>query len=280
MNWFENRSVVIATRHAKEKVISPMLETHFRMQVILPENFDSDAFGTFSGEVERPDDALNTLRLKCIAAMQAANCDLGIGSEGSFGPHPFYGFGYAGEELMMLIDQKNQLEITVSMICPETNFSGSQIEDVNQLEAFAVRAQFPSHALILRNAKGGVEMILKGLNDRTKLLSAYELIRNRYGSVYAETDMRAMYNPTRMKAISRLTQKLIEKIKCECPECGTPGFEVRESIRGLPCRVCNVPTRSALVHLYACSKCNCIREKKYPHGKESEDPTFCDSCNP
>jgi hypothetical protein len=46
--------------------------------------FDTDLLGTFSGELQRKDDALTTLRNKCIGASIANNCDLIFASEGSF----------------------------------------------------------------------------------------------------------------------------------------------------------------------------------------------------
>ena len=85
---FEGRRLVIATKHGKEEVLSPILERELGVHCIILPTFDSDLFGTFSGEVERLDDAMFTARLKCEKAMEIAQCDLAISSEGSFGSHP------------------------------------------------------------------------------------------------------------------------------------------------------------------------------------------------
>ncbi|RTY96888.1 hypothetical protein EKL98_16285, partial [Flavobacterium bomense] len=97
---------------------------------------------------------------------------------------------------------------------------------------------------------------------------------------YIETDMRAMYNPTRMKVIEKAAFKLVDKIKSLCPKCRTPGFGIIDRREGLPCQQCHFPTRSTLSHIYSCQKCSYKKEEKYPNGKQTEDPMYCDICNP
>ena len=98
--------------------------------------------------------------------------------------------------------------------------------------------------------------------------------------MFAETDMRAMNNPSRMHVIESCTQKLIDKINSQCPSCKMPGFGVREVLSGLKCSQCGAPTRSTLVHIYICEHCTYRQEKEFPHGKKEEDPMYCDYCNP
>jgi predicted GIY-YIG superfamily endonuclease len=74
--------------------------------------------------------------------------------------------------------------------------------------------------------------------------------------------------------------KLIEKIKNNCPTCKTPGFGITGVKEGLPCSACKAPTRSVLSHLYSCQKCNYEEFKVYPYDKTEEDPMYCDRCNP
>lgn len=85
---FEGRKLVIATKHQKEQVLSPLLSHSLGVHVIVPNNLDTDLLGTFSGEVERKHDPITTARLKCQWAMDLTNCDLAVASEGSFGSHP------------------------------------------------------------------------------------------------------------------------------------------------------------------------------------------------
>ncbi len=87
---FEGRQFVIGTKHHKEKIIAPLFEEAFGLECLIPENFDTDQLGTFTGEVERKGDPITALRNKCLLAMDLSQCDLGIASEGSFGSHPLF----------------------------------------------------------------------------------------------------------------------------------------------------------------------------------------------
>lgn len=84
---FEGRKLIIATMHQKETVIAPILEKALGVHCFIDQTFDTDLLGTFSGEVERKLDPIATAKEKCLRAMRANNCDLGIASEGSFGAH-------------------------------------------------------------------------------------------------------------------------------------------------------------------------------------------------
>ena len=89
-----------------------------------------------------------------------------------------------------------------------------------------------------------------------------------------------MHNPSRMNVIEKVAQKLIDKIKNNCPNCNLPGFDIVRSNAGLLCENCYLPTRSTLSHLYKCKKCSFEQEQFYPRGIKYEEPTFCDNCNP
>jgi hypothetical protein len=102
---FENRKLIIATKHHKERVIAPILEQELGVQCFIDETFDTDLLGTFTGEVEREQDAIETAREKCLQAMEKNNCDLGIASEGSFAPHPTLFFIHADDEILIFIDE-------------------------------------------------------------------------------------------------------------------------------------------------------------------------------
>ncbi len=277
---FEERKLLIATKHQKELVIAPLFWEEFRNYYFTSDAFDTDSLGTFSGEIDRKEDALSTLREKCIIANKATNCDLVVASEGSFGAHPTLFFAQANEELMMLKDFKNDIEIVAREISLETNFNGKLITNKADLLEFAEKVNFPSHAIILKPEEKNYSKIIKGITDKDVLLKSYNELKQEFNSVYAETDMRAMFNPTRMKIIEKVTHKLIEKIKSLCPKCSLPGFDIVKAIPGLPCENCLLPTRSTLSYLYKCKKCCYEKELHYPRGIKFEDPTYCDNCNP
>lgn len=277
---FINRRLLIATMHQKERVIAPILEKALGVQCRTLDSFDTDQFGSFSGEVERIHDPITTLRKKCLEALKKSNCDLVVGNEGSFGPHPTIGMIPADEEWMMLIDVKNKLEISAREISVDTNFNGRAIDSSEDLLALAARVKFPSHGIILRAGPSDLSFIKKGIQDQSVLLDTYNHLIQVYGQAFAETDMRALYNPTRMQVIKSLTQKLVRTLQSTCPKCKTPGFDVTEAIPGLPCAECGLKTRSALQHRYGCRGCGYQALRNFPNGKEQEDPMYCDFCNP
>ncbi|MFE3846752.1 DUF6671 family protein [Flavobacterium sp. LB3P45] len=277
---FKDRKLLIATKHHKEKVIAPIFEKGLGVHCFVPEKYDSDIFGTFSGEVERKNTALETVKAKCLAAMEEFDCDLAIASEGSFGSHPSIFFAQADDEFLIFIDKKNDLEIIARELSLDTNFYGAAISNKEMLADFANKVQFPSHAIILRSKKDSLIGISKGITTRNQLDDSFQYIMSVYGSVYAETDMRALHNPTRMGVLKIAAQKLLETIKTECPSCSTPGFSITDVKQGLPCSWCSSPTSSTLSFIYTCNKCLYSSEKMYPHQKTIEEPGFCDSCNP
>lgn len=277
---FAGRNLLIATKHKKERVIAPLVVEALGIKDVFISDFDTDSLGTFSGEISRKVDPITTVRNKCLKSMEFSNCDLAIANEGSFGPHPSFFFYAANEEFIILIDQKNKLEIIERVISTETNFDTKQITSEEELLAFCEKVQFPSHAVILRPAENDYTEIFKGIQDIHELKEAYKLLVSHYSTVYIETDMRAHKNPSRMKVIEEATKKLIEKIKSTCPICNRPGYSITEALPGLPCKQCHLPTKSTLSHIYSCIGCGHQQEKKYPHTKTWEDPTYCDFCNP
>ncbi|MDQ3142740.1 MAG: hypothetical protein M3Q56_10900 [Bacteroidota bacterium] len=277
---FKSRKLVIATKHEKERAIAPMFEKELGVKCFTPENYDTDTLGTFTGEIERKDDPITTLRNKCLQAMELTNCDLGIASEGSFGSHPTIYFTHADDELLIFIDNKNNLEIIERKLSLKTNFNGAEIKTEKKLVDFANSVNFPSHGLILRKVKEDNTEIIKGITDWEVLKKTFQNLMKKYGIAYVETDMRALYNPTRMEVIKSAAKKLVKKIKSLCPTCSTPGFGIKEAKLGLPCSSCGCETLSTLNYIYQCKKCDFIKEEKFPHNKTEEDPKYCDMCNP
>jgi hypothetical protein len=277
---FEGRRLLIVTQHQKEKVIAPILEKSLGLKCIVSTNINTDTFGTFSGEINRKDEAIVTLRNKCLTGINNSEFDLAVASEGSFGPHPSLFFVPANEEYMILIDQKNDLEIVVKDLSLETNYNGQYINNLNDLYEFAEASKFPNHALILKNSKDDFSDISKGILDYDYLKEKFESLILKYGQAFVETDMRAMYNPSRMLIIEKVTKKLVDALLSLCPTCKSPGFVVTEIKTGLPCRICNEPTSSIISKILECKKCNYKKEELYPDQKFYEKPDFCNFCNP
>jgi len=277
---FQGRKLLIVTKHKKENVIAPIFEKGLGVRCFVSDKFDTDTLGTFSGEIDRKDGALATLRNKCLLAMEANDCDLAIASEGSFGMHPTIFIAHADDEFLIFIDKKNELEIIARELSLNTNFNGCDIKNEVELLEFAANANFPSHGLILKPSEKNFSKIVKGITDEKILKESFHEMMKEFGNVYTETDMRALYNPTRMSVIETATLKLMKTVHSLCPMCETPGFGVSDAKMGLPCESCNSATRSTLSFIYTCKKCNHTSEELYPNKKMTEDPMYCDFCNP
>lgn len=280
MKEFDGRTLLIITKHGKEEVLKSILTEKLKVNCVVIENFDTDQYGMFSGEKMREDDPLSTLRRKCTDALKRTPFDLAIASEGSFGPHPYLPFAHANEELVMLIDQKNSFEFVGKEMNTETNFFGQRIQGKDQFMQFLKRVHYPSHGVILKDQSDNPAIILKDFENGENLFRSFDKLIKTNGSVYAETDMRAYQNPTRMKNIKRAAEKLIKLIEQRCPSCETPGFAIKSAQDGLPCSLCGSATRSILSHTYRCSSCNYEQIEMHPNGKTAEDPMYCDTCNP
>lgn len=278
--FFEGRQLVIASMHQKEQVLQPLLEASLKVTVSVAKGLNTDLLGTFSGEVTRIADPLTTARKKCELALDLTGGDLVLASEGSFGAHPSAFFLPANEEWLLLIDRKHQLEIHACHLSLETNFSGQEFHNLEELDAFASKVGFPSHGLILKRSKDNPEGILKGITDPDQLRTAALQLLETQGAGFVETDMRAMFNPSRMQVIQETAQLLIQKLNSLCPSCQLPGFAVTAAEPGLPCSLCGTPSSAALAHLLICSHCQHEEKVFFPQGKQTEDPQYCQVCNP
>lgn len=197
-----------------------------------------------------------------------------------FGPHPSLFFTSADDEFLIFIDRKNKLEIIARELSTSTNFDGQQIQNEKELREFINHVSFPTHALILSKSKEDKTDMIKGITNYESLVKSANALILKCGSAYVETDMRAMYNPTRMRVIQKAAEKLVHKIKSTCPQCQAPGFGITDTKKGLQCSLCGLPTNSILSAIYECQHCQFKKEDMYPHQKTTENPTYCDYCNP
>ncbi len=283
-SWFKNRVCILATMHKKEQVMVRPLEAQLQMQVIIPQAFNTDSFGTFSREIKRMGTQLEAARLKAQQVLEVTGESLAVTSEGSFFPHPILPYCACDRELVLLLDKTNDIEIVGTEISLETNYSHTSVKTVSEALAFAEKAGFPSHGLIVMESPKPQknEMIFKGIVTEEKLINAVTKVMESSPkkTAHVETDMRAMYNPSRMKVIAQATHNLIEKILNTCPNCNWPGFDIIETIPGLTCEICHFPTDLIKSEIYQCKKCNFQQTKDFPNGVKFADPTYCNYCNP
>ena len=281
---FIDRTVVIATMHKKEQVIAPILERDLGIKAIVPSSFDTDKFGTFTREVKRLGTQIEAARIKAEQALIITGQTLAISSEGTFGPHPFVPYLSSNREIVLLLDKKHDIEIVGEEFSTETNHSHQVVTSVEAAFEFAQKVGFPEHGLVVmfEEIPKDSSQIIKGITTPEKLEESVNLFlkKSPNGKVHLETDMRALYNPTRMKNIAKATLNLVEKLNSLCPNCDFPGFSITDRKRGLPCALCNLPTQLTLAAIYQCQKCGFQKEILFPDGIKQVDPSQCMYCNP
>lgn len=282
MSVFQGRTLVVATMHGKERVIAPLLEEQLGVRCVVPPDFDSDRYGTFTREVARAGDQLEAARSKAHAAMDLVGADLAVASEGSFGPDPLIPFVRSDLELVLLCDARLGHEVRGVHRSAETNLAGAWVTSCAQALEFAERAGFPSHGVIPRLDDTSASGIHKSVRERGALSDAVRALLEQApaGRVYLETDMRAHRNPTRMRVIERATEALLENIAATCPTCAAPGFVVTELEAGLPCAWCDSPTDLPLAELRRCAACGDSAREPVTRYGVAADPGNCAWCNP
>jgi hypothetical protein len=281
---FTECSALLATMHGKESVIAPILLKTLHLQVAVPNAFNTDSFGTFTRDVPRPGDQLQTARAKANAILEQFGGAIAIASEGSFGPHPLLPLLPSNREIVLFIDRRYGLEVVGEALSTQTNFNHCTIETLDQALGFAEKIGFPQHGLIaMTHAETqNAEEMMKGITTEAQLEQAILALKDcsSRGTVHLETDMRAMYNPTRMQVIAEATQNLVQNLTCRCPACQWPNFAIAERNVGLPCSWCGAPTDLIRSVIYHCQHCGFRQESFFPNGQNTADPGQCPFCNP
>ena len=284
-NLFYNRNALLVTKHNKESVIVPILKEALGLDIAIATKVDTDEFGTFSGEIERPDTQYKTAMLKILKAFELyPDAEIAIASEGAFNPHPDCAFVPLNTEIILLIDRKNQLEISAKYLSLSVSVKEETVSTMDEAWAFVENIGFPKNGIILKagNNKTDKPYIFKDATTKSCLEAAliffFEISAD--GKVTMQSDMRAHLNPVRMENIRLATLELLKTIQSVCPICNTPGFGIKQVVKGLPCSLCNAPTISTLLYICECKRCKHQDKKMYPHGKQQEDPGLCDYCNP
>lgn len=276
-------TAALATKHGKERTIGPILESELGLVVELAA-VDTDAFGTFTGEVARRADQRATARAKARAALDAhPAARFGIASEGSFGPHPQLPFVAGGLEMVMLVERESGHEVVGVDLTAETNFAAREVKSVEEALAFAREASFPSHGLVVMAAQHGRRAptvdLIKGVVERSTLTRAVAEVLAANGSAWVETDMRAHRNPTRMESIERATRALVLAFRSACPRCALPGYVAVGYAEGWPCEECGLATPLPRAEVLACAGCGRREERALPPSP-SPASFHCPRCNP
>jgi len=280
---YAGRNAVLATMHGKEEAIAPALLSGIGLRVVPASGLDTDQLGTFSGEIARVGAMGEVAVRKARLGMIAAGLPLGLASEGTFGPHPLIPFLRCGMEVLVFIDDERGITVSESLVTEATNHGHFVVAPGEVPESFLGRIGFPSHALIIRPNVGEPSPALaKGVVDLGHLVRAIKeaAAASSDGRAMLETDMRAHLNPTRMKSLAMLAERLAERLAMLCPLCSTPGLGLTGTRAGLRCKECGAATEMIAVEIFGCVACHHREERGRHDGLMHAEPVNCPACNP
>lgn len=280
---YRGQLIGLATMHGKERAIAKPFLRYLDAGLVVPDGIDTDALGTFTGEVARAGSITDAARRKAELAMKMTGLCFGLGSEGSFGPHPFLPFISADTEALLFIDRASGSEIIESIVTPRTNYRYETWAADQLNEEFLEAVGFPAHALVVKpQGVAHSTLFFKGISSRRSLRKAVKFAASTSpdGQALITTDMRAHLNPTRMKVIRLLASRLARRLATDCPQCATPGYGEIEICRGLPCGWCYEPTDELMGKRIRCRACGYTKYEPLKNAPNFADPGRCASCNP
>ena len=291
MSSYVGRTIALASQHGKECVLTRHLRQGLALTLQLSTTVNTYLLGSFSGEYPLPEDALTTCRLKAEAGMDALGLDLGLASEGAFGPHPVVPFLPIGREWLTFIDRRHQLTISEHAMSRRTNYSSFKTATPEAALGWLKEVGFPSHAVMVGSPSGvpvpssvppSMDWLAKGVHSREELARwmAIAAQRSEDGMAWLETDMRAHCNPTRMASIRRLAFQLVRRINASCPACAAPGWGLLRTIGGLPCSSCGSATELLAFEEFGCIHCNYTELHPRQDQLLAADPGQWGYCNP
>lgn len=281
VSLWHQRPCVIATMHKKEGVIAPVVQSALGVEIVVPTDFDTDQFGTFTRDIQRTGSQREAAQKKAVTALEHTSHTLAIASEGSFGAHPTIPFIQSNLELVLLVDQENQLEIAghYHSTVPLTKHHTARTPE--EVMATAKSWGFPKQGVILRSHAREYKHIYKDLLTFDDLYTASHAILKKWfvHSIFMETDLRAHRCPSRQDAIRQAVLDLVTNCQSNCPICHIPGFTIRDRQSGLPCAICGLPTSEIKSATWSCQKCH-YEETEPVTNKQVADPGLCQWCNP
>lgn len=239
---------------------------------------DTDAFGTFSGEVPRPGPPDQVVVAKARAAMAATGRHVGLASEGTFAPMPGAPWVTADIELVTVVDDRLGAAVTERAHAPMP-LVAVHVHPDDRATLARVAGGIGRQAVIVRPGEGGPDGITKGVVDPGDLAGAVARAAavSADGRATIEADLRAHLCPPRRAVIAAATRRLAARLRRPCPACAVPGFGAETTEAGLPCGGCGLPTGEARATYLSCPICG--HQDVRPVAGVA-DPARCRWCNP
>lgn len=276
---YDGRRAVLATKHDKLPLIGPEMSRRLGLLVEAAE-VDTDTLGTFSGDVPRRGSQIEVAEAKARLGMNVSGADIGLASEGTFGPYWGVPLLTADIEVVIVVDDSlgivvSEVEVDFDVVSFAADLATPDLDELD-LE----RTGLPEHGLIVRWASGGGP-IFKGIHDRDSLVQAVRQLFDAEPSriVRVESDLRAHHHPSRRRVIARAATRLAERLQRLCPACQTPGWGVGRQEAGAPCVDCGTPTRLMLREYLVCARCD-VEVVQLGESSKGVEPQYCPRCNP
>lgn len=274
----------VATKHHKTAIITRALSgpAGLRLQTA---QVDTDMLGTFTGEIPRTGTPRETAIAKARWACQESGLDRGIGSEGSFFPHPDVGFITIHIEHVALVQPSTGLTVIGNAVAGAPWAVKRTVAPDHHLDEFNKVLASGTQRLIVRpevrRNSDGLDGITKGIGSVNELNAAVRQAAglSDTGRAIVESDLRAHHCQPRLELILAAAKDLGLRLVTRCPSCRTPGFGHHESRTGAPCAWCGGPTATLLHDVRSCPTCRFTQVRTLP-GSDRADPGTCPECNP
>jgi hypothetical protein len=274
-----SNKVAITTKHGKIDQIAPAFSGQAQWEFELAP-IDTDLFGTFTGEVERSLPPRETAIEKARAGAKLLECDYGIGSEGTIGPHPLLPFVNANYELMAFVCLSRGVAIVESFLSTSILAHSELVTSSDDLDATFVKFDLPRHAVNIIATNGAGRSVVKGVRQPNEARSVIaRLLEDGHSEVQVESDFRAMSSPSRQANITKCAEALAARVAATCPACslfgwGEIGFEY-----GVPCLACGT-INSSIARAVRLGCQGCENTELVELAEASVDPSRCVNCNP
>lgn len=273
-------NVVFGTKHKKDLIVTPIFFDILNWKVTAVE-FDTDSFGTFSGEVPRIGTPLDCAVGKAREALRITGAKKAIASEGSIGPDPRMPLTIANIETMVYLDLELNLQIVETIISNDIFACKVELNSIDEYKSKLSDLDLANHSVIVRSISEPFNFLEKGINNQLNLKAAVTKCKklNSEEAVVIESDFRAMHSLSRRRNIALCAQKLAQRIKNVCDSCGSPGWGLVGYSKGLPCEVCGLINESAVrADQFGCQKCDKIQIIN--RDLTSISAKYCNFCNP
>ena len=189
--------------HEKERALAPVFRRVLGAEIVVPV-LDTDALGTFSGEVARPDTLVETALLKADMLFEAMpDLDYALASEGSYGPIDRVPLNPGGVELLAFVDRKRGIRHVETLPTHRTNWRLQRFAAADPARLLALRDMgFPEFGVFVA-CSSDMSQPIKGLATVEAVIEAMdrEARRSEDGLAVLYSDMRAHKNPLRMKVL-------------------------------------------------------------------------------